>query len=225
MTEITQKLLQAVSFHVAFDGWSDASFDAAVEEAGVDPVVARGLFPRGAVDLAMAYHRQGDQMMVTRMLSEDLSQMRFSERVAFGVRARLEAVDDREAVRRGTTLFALPQYAGDGAKLIWGTCDAIWNTLGDTSRDFNWYTKRATLSAVYSATVLYWLGDDSEGQADTWAFLERRIENVMQFEKFKAKTKSGPLGRLMAGPLWMLEGVRAPEPAQDLPGGVGQTRD
>ncbi|MCT4611155.1 MAG: COQ9 family protein [Pelagimonas sp.] len=213
-------LLDAILMHVAFDGWSRTSFDAAVADAGVDPVVADALFPRGAVDLAVAYHKQGDQVMIRQIAATDLSDMRFRDRVTFAVRARLEAAEDREAVRRGTTLFALPQYAADGAKLIWGTSDAIWTALGDTSDDFNWYTKRATLSGVYSATVLFWLGDDSLGSEDTWAFLDRRIENVMQFEKFKAQAKSGPLGRVMAGPLSLLERVRPPVRRTDIPGGI-----
>ena len=142
--------------HVPFDGWSETSFRAAVSDAGVDPVVARGLFPRGAVDLAVAYHKRGDAEMLRRIDEADLEDIRFRDRVAFAVRARIEAAEDREAVRRGTTLFALPVYAPDGARLIWGTADAIWTALGDTSQDFNWYTKRATLSGVYSSTVLYW---------------------------------------------------------------------
>ena len=178
-----EQLLDAALIHVAFDGWSEATFKAAVRDTGMDPTVARAVCPRGAVDLAVAYHKRGDQQMIDRMRSEDMSQMKFSAKVAAMVHFRLEAATDKEAVRRGTTLFALPQYAPEGAKLVWGTADAIWNALGDTSEDVNWYTKRATLSAVYSSTVLFWLGDTSEGHAETWAFLDRRIENVMQIEK------------------------------------------
>ncbi len=106
-------------------------------------------------------------------------------------------------------------------KLIWGTADAIWTALGDTSDDVNWYTKRATLSGVYSATVLYWLGDSSEGHTATWAFLDRRIENVMQIEKLKAQVNANPvLSRVMAGPNWLLSHIKAPQrlPRTGLPG-------
>ena len=132
-----------------------------------------------------------------------------------------EAVEDKEAVRRGTTLFALPTHAGDGAKLIWGTVDAIWSALGDTSEDVNWYTKRATLGTVYSATVLYWLGDNEPDNAATWEFLDRRIDNVMQIEKLKAQVKDSPtLSKLMAGPNWLLGQIKAPQkmPEVNLPG-------
>ncbi|WP_121632879.1 COQ9 family protein [Tropicibacter alexandrii] len=223
MTEsIETRLLDAALMHVAFDGWSETTFRAAVDDAGVDPVVARGLFPRGAVDLAVAYHKAGDAEMLRRIEAADLSEMRFRDRVAFAVRARIEDAD-REAVRRGTTLFALPIYAPDGAKLIWGTADAIWTALGDTSEDYNWYSKRATLSAVYSSTVLFWLGDDSLGAEATWEFLDRRIEDVMRFEKVKAGVQDHPvLGKLMAGPMALLSGLKAPGVRSDLPGSVGK---
>ncbi|MGH1576567.1 COQ9 family protein [Planktotalea sp.] len=218
---LKQQLLDAILNHVAFDGWSDASFDAAVQDLGIDMPLAKGACPRGAVDLAIAYHLRGDADMVARFGQEDLSGLRYSEKIAALVRFRLEAAMDKEAVRRGTTLFALPQYAGDGAKLIWGTADAIWNALGDTSRDSNWYSKRTTLSAVYSATVLFWLGDTSEDHAETWAFLDRRIENVMQFEKVKAQVNASPILRpFLAGPKWALSLLKAPPEGSrdDLPG-------
>lgn len=215
------ELLDAALNHVVFDGWSDATFKAALAETGLDAATAKAACPRGAADLACAFHRRGDRAMAERLKTEDLSDMRYRDKIASAVRFRLEAVSDKEAVRRGVTLFALPIYAAEGAKLIWGTCDAIWTALGDTSDDVNWYTKRATLSGVYGATVLFWLGDTSERHEDTWAFLDRRIDNVMQFEKTKAQIRKSPLlGRLMAGPDWLMSRVRAPVniPNVDLPG-------
>ncbi len=225
MPDSAERILDAALSHVPFDGWSEPTFRAAVAESGVDPVVARGLFPRGAVDLAVAYHKQGDARMLARLSAADLAEMRFRDKVAFSVRARIEAAEDREAVRRGSTLFALPPYAADGARLIWGTSDAIWTALGDSSRDINWYTKRATLSGVYSSTVLYWLGDDSPTNEATWQFLDRRIEDVMRFEKLKAQVRDNRLlSGLMAGPARILERVRAPERGDDLPGGSAAPR-
>jgi ubiquinone biosynthesis protein COQ9 len=215
------KLLAAALTHVPFDGWSEATLKAAIADTGMDATQARALFPRGAVDLALAFHDAGDAEMLARLAKADMSELKFRDKIALAVRLRLEAIEDKEAVRRGATLFALPHYAADGAKAVWGTCDKIWTALGDTSDDVNWYTKRATLSGVYSSTVLYWLGDDSVGHQATWAFLDRRIENVMQFEKFKAQVNSNPaLKRLLAGPLWALGKVRAPTrmPDVNLPG-------
>ncbi|MEP3783792.1 COQ9 family protein [Ascidiaceihabitans sp.] len=222
------QLLDAALMHVAFDGWSEATFQAAVRDADVESAMARAVCPRGAVDLAIAYHNRGDAVMVERLKTEDLSDMKFRDKIAAGVRFRIEAVTDKEAVRRGTTLFALPTHAADGAKLVWGTADHIWTTLGDTSDDVNWYTKRATLSGVYSATVLYWLGDNSPDNAATWDFLDRRIDDVMQIEKMKAHVRDSPtLSKLMAGPNWLLSHIKAPTrmPNIDLPGSWTSPRD
>lgn len=214
-------LMQAILPHVAFDGWSESSFQRAVADAGIDPVVAQAVCPRGAVDLAAAFHKQGDALMLERFAATDMSETRYRDKISGLVKMRLEVVDDKEIVRKASALFALPKYAGDGAKLIWGTCDEIWNVLGDTSDDINWYTKRATLSGVYGSTVLFWLGDTSEGNTDTWAFLERRIENVMQIEKIKAGVQGNPvLKGLFAGPMWAMSKVKAPNaaPMRDVPG-------
>jgi ubiquinone biosynthesis protein COQ9 len=183
-----------------------------VRDSGVDETVARATCPRGAVDLAIAYHQDGDAQMLARLETEELGNMRFRDRIARAVELRLEVISDKEAVRRGTSLFALPHNAPDGAKLVWGTCDAIWTALGDTSEDVNWYTKRATLSAVYSGTVLFWLGDTSEDHAKTKEFLDRRIDDVMQIEKIKAHVRDSPtLSRMMAGPNWLLGMIKAPQ--------------
>ena len=222
MPSSKDRILDAALMHVPFDGWSEASFRAAVADAEVDPAEAKALFPRGAVDLALAFHARGDAAMVAVVQAGDLSAMRYRDKVAFAIRKRLEiARDDREAVRRGLTLFALPMHAADGTRALWGTADAIWTALGDTSDDLNWYTKRATLSGVYSSTVLFWLGDQSMDHADTWDFLDRRIDDVMRFEKVKAQVQGNRLlAPLMAGPNWLASRVRAPNRTapDDLPG-------
>ncbi len=219
--EAREKLLDSAVSHVAFDGWSEATLKAAAADSGLEPGLAAALFPRGGVDLALAWHRRGDREMARILADEDLTALRFRDRVARAVMLRLELAD-REAVRRGTTLFALPQHSADGARAIWGTADAIWTALGDTSDDVNWYTKRMTLSAVYASTVLFWLGDDSTGLQATRDFLDRRIEGVMRFEKTKAALASNPLGKaLMEGPLSFLGRIRPPVMPQDLPGQEG----
>lgn len=214
-------LLDAALNHVPFDGWSEATFRAAIADSGIDPTLAHATCPRGAVDLALAFHARGDQMMLNTIRASDTSGLKYSEKVAAAVRARLEVPLDKEAVRRGTTLFSLPQNSAAGARAIWNTADLIWTELGDTSDDFNWYSKRAILSSVISATVLYWLGDESPAHQNSWDFLDRRIANVMQFEKLKAGVNKNPLLRpFMAGPNWLMKQVRAPvrTPDLDLPG-------
>ncbi|MES2540811.1 MAG: COQ9 family protein [Pseudomonadota bacterium] len=215
---IKARVLDAALSHVPFDGWSERTLAAAIAEAGVTPALARSLFPRGGVDLALAYHQRGDDQMAEALASRNLSALRFRDRIALAVRLRLEGAD-RELVRRGTTLFSLPMHAADGARAIWQTADRIWTALGDSSEDLNWYTKRATLSAVYGATVLYWLGDDSSEAQDTWNFLDRRIDQVMQVEKLKASFRENPFGKAWAaGPGKLFETIRAPKLPDDLPG-------
>ena len=213
------RLLDAILPHVPFDGWSGVAFEAAVADAGMTMADAAVVCPKGAFDLAVAYHKRGDAQMEAAMQAADLTDMRYSEKVAHAIWLRLQA-GDVEVVRRGSALFALPQNAGEGATLIWGTADAIWTALGDTSDDVNWYTKRATLSAVYGSVVLYWLGDDSaDGQA-TRDFIARRIDNVMQFEKMKAAVRDNSFLSVITGPLArMTSGIKAPSSApKDLPG-------
>ena len=220
--DVTARLLQAALPHVAFDGWSDTTFLAACEDAVVVPEVARLACPRGAFDLAVRFHHDGDDAMRNALTKTDVTSMKIREKITYAVRLRMETIDDKEAVRRAATLMALPQYAGEGAKLIWRTCDQIWTALGDSSEDVNWYTKRLTLSSVYASTVLYWLGDTSPNHEATWVFLDRRIANVMEFEKFKARVNANPLAKqLLLGPHWLLSKIKAPRqtPSVDLPGG------
>ena len=214
-------ILQAALAHVPFDGWSDATLRAAAADSGMNPALARALFPRGGIDLALEYHRAGDRAMALALAAGDLTAMRFRDRVARAVMLRLEGAD-RELVRRGAALFALPQNAAVGARAVWGTADAIWTALGDTANDINWYSKRASLSAVYGATALFWLGDESTGHQATRDFLDRRIEGVMRFEKAKAALAGNPLGKaLLSGPFKVLERIRAPRLPETMP---GQTR-
>ncbi|PRY93669.1 ubiquinone biosynthesis protein COQ9 [Hasllibacter halocynthiae] len=223
-----EALLDAALPHVAFDGWSHATFRAAIRDSRMEEARARALCPRGALDLAVAFHERGDRRMLEALRAMPLAEMKVREKVTRAVRARIEAIEDVEAVRRGTTFFALPNNAPIGTRLIWGTADAIWDALGDTSRDGNWYTKRATLAGVYGSTVLYWLGDGSMDHEDTWAFLDRRIEDVMRIEKAKAQIDANPVLRtVFAGPRWVMSRVRPPMrvPRVDLPGHVAGAND
>lgn len=205
-----ETFLDAVLPHVVFDGWSHAAMAAAADGLGVSEGEVKALFPRGPVDAALAWHKRGDREMMTRLQAADMEGMRYRDRIALGVRLRLEG-SDKELVRRGMALFALPQYAALGTAAIWGTASRIWEALGDSSRDINWYSKRATLAAVYSATVLFWLGDESEGDVASWEFLDRRIDDVMQIEKFKGHLReNGLFQAFMRGPGRLLEHVRAP---------------
>jgi ubiquinone biosynthesis protein COQ9 len=207
-----EALLEAALPHVAFDGWSETALGAAARETGIDRATARLAFPRGGIDMALAFHRRADRRLAEALDRADLQSMRIRDRIAFCVDKRIALVaEHREAVRRGAALFALPQNAPEGMRALWSTADLIWNRCGDTATDYNWYTKRMILSSVISATMLYWLGDQSTDRAATRAFLDRRIEDVMQFEKTRAALGRNPLARaVLWGPSRVLGLIRAP---------------
>jgi ubiquinone biosynthesis protein COQ9 len=213
-------LLRAILPLVPVQGWSERAFARAARAAEVSPAEARASAPRGALDLAVAWHREGDHAMVAAMTGPAFADLRTRDKIAFALKARLDAMDDAEALRRAAALFALPRNAGVGARLLWETADAVWTALGDASRDGTWYTKRATLAAVQGAVALYRLGDDSPDLQATRAFVDRRIDEVMRFEKWKAGAGRNPLLKPLAWPLGKVVGaVRAPVRPPDLPGG------
>jgi ubiquinone biosynthesis protein COQ9 len=197
-SEVLKLMLTALP-NVAFDGWSNSTFVAACREADISERKARLFCPRGALDLAIAFHKWGDDQFETAFTKKKISELKVREKIRKAVELRIKLASDKEAVRRGVVLFALPIYAFEGSRLIWDTSDLIWELIGDNSEDYNWYSKRAILSAVYASTVLYWLGDNSEGSEETWHFLDRRIEDVMKFETAKVQLKTNKFTKELNG--------------------------
>lgn len=184
------RILQAFAPHAAQKGWTEAAFRAAVTDAGLSEGEAVLACPKGAFDLFDAFADRADQAMLLGLEDLDLAAMRYRDRVRAAVQVRLEAqAPYKEAARAMTRALAQPFRAPEAARLLWRTADRIWRALGDTSTDENFYSKRAILSGVLASTYARWFSDDSASHEDTWAFLDARIENVMQFEKFKARLK------------------------------------
>jgi ubiquinone biosynthesis protein COQ9 len=206
-------LMEAALMHVPFEGMNQQALAAGARDIGMDPALIAVHFPQGGAGLAAAYHRRGDEAL-RLSLTDAAPEGRFRDRVTQAVWRRLDLADP-ELVRAGAAVLALPQNGALAARLVWETADVIWTALGDTSDDVNWYSKRATLSAVISATVLFWLGDDSEGHAETRAFLDRRIDGVMRFEDIKARLRKLPGAARLATAAFGW--VRAPG-ARPLPG-------
>ena len=180
-------LAPLVAEQAAFDGWSDRAVAAAAQAAGVDPVLAELSFD-GPVDMIDAWFGAIDAAMTARHDADALAAMKIRERIAALVMARIEAAEpNREALRRAVAILAMPPNVPRAGRLGWRTVDLMWRLAGDTATDYNHYTKRGLLSAVYASTVAVFLDDESEGLAETRAFLDRRIENVMQFESAKAQ--------------------------------------
>ena len=189
-----EKLLAAVLPHVAFDGWSESALRAAARDLEIEPVLAFNAFPGGPADLIEAFSAAADQAMLEALEKQDLAAMKAHERVAAAVRLRLEQVaPQREAVGRGLAFCALPQNAPLGLRCLYRTVDAIWYAAGDRSTDYNFYTKRLLLAGVYSSTLLFWLNDKSDGYAATWAFLDRRIAEVLKVAGRMGKTVKSAL--------------------------------
>ena len=177
---LRERVLEATLPHVPFDGWTLAALASGAVDAGLAPETALRAFPRGAVEAVEFWCTRADRRMMEALAARDLGLLKTRERVALGVRLRLAALEHhREALRRALGLFALPLHAGAAGLSLWRTVDAIWYAAGDRATDFNFYTKRALLAGVYGATLLYWLDDRSEGAAETWAFLDRRIADAM----------------------------------------------
>ncbi len=188
LDELRPVLVEAMLPNVPFDGWTLAAAEQGCRDIGVPPERARLVFPGGAAEMVEAYTGKADADMAAALEAAGIATLKIRERIRLAVWTRLEqALPHREAVRRALGVFGMPQNLALSARTLWRTADAMWRAAGDTATDFNHYTKRMTLGAVYASTLLVWLDDESEGQADTAAFLDRRIDGVMRFEKAKAK--------------------------------------
>ena len=178
--EKRERLLEVALGHVPFDGWTDSSLRRAAADLGLTPADALDAFPGGAIEALDLFMALADRRMLGDLEAADVAAMKVRERVLLAVRRRLErALPHREAVRRGLAALALPQNTPLALKSLYRTVDAVWFGIGDTSTDWNFYSKRAILAGVYGATVLYWLDDRSEGQERTWDFLARRLDDAI----------------------------------------------
>ena len=185
---LRRRLALAVGENAVFDGWTHAAVDSAAGQLGIDPVQARLAMPKGQAAMIDTYIQEVDRALEAHFTPERLAGMKIRDKIRGLVWHRLETMGPaREAVRRGLAVLAMPQNVPLALRISWRTADLMWRIAGDTSTDFNHYTKRMTLGAVYASTLLAWLDDQSEGWADTAAFLDRRIDDVMKFEKLKAE--------------------------------------
>jgi len=188
LERIRRQLAFAVGENAVFDGWGRAAIDAAAEQQGVEPSQARLAMPKSQAGLIDAYIEAVDRALEADFPPGQISAMKIRDRIRSLVWRRLELMGPaREAVRRALAILAMPQNVPLGLSISWRTADLMWRIAGDTSTDFNHYTKRLTLSGVYGSTLFVWLNDETEGWSETSAFLDRRIGDVMQIEKWKAE--------------------------------------
>jgi len=186
---IRERVLIEALGEIPQDGFSEMTLANAAARAGIGKRELQEAFPKGPASLVEAFSDWADRRM-TEIMAADKSDQRLRDRVASAVRTRIEVVaPHKEAARKAAGFLAAPQHAPLAAKLTMRSVDAMWRAAGDTSSDFSYYTKRALLTGVYGATLAYWYSDASEGHKATWTFLENRIDNVMQIEKFRGKAK------------------------------------
>ena len=188
LEKLRRQLALAVGENAVFDGWTRAAVDSAAAQLGIDPVQARLAMPKTQAGMIDAYIQEVDRALEAYFTPERLAKLKIRDKIRVLIWRRLEIMAPaREAVRRGLAILAMPQNLPLALRISWRSADLMWRIAGDTSTDFNHYTKRMTLGAVYGSTLLVWLDDQSEGWAEAAAFLDRRIDDVMKFEKFKAE--------------------------------------
>jgi len=188
LEQLRRRLALSVGENAVFDGWTRKAVDAAAGQLGVDPVQARLAFPKSQAAMIDLYLREVDRALEAYFTPERLEGMKIRDKIRSLIWRRLEIMEPaREAIRRALAILAMPQNVPLALRVSWRTADLMWRIAGDTSTDFNHYTKRMTLGAVYGSTLLVWLDDQTQDQQSTAGFLDRRIEDVMRIEKFKAE--------------------------------------
>ena len=186
LARIRRQLALAVGENAAFDGWSDKAVDSAAAQAGVDLAQARLAFPHDAAHLIEAWIDGVDTAMEAHFTPAVVAALKIRDRIRSMIWFRLETTGPaREAVRSALSILAMPQNIALGLRTGWRSADRMWRLAGDTATDYNHYSKRLILAGVYSATLLAWLDDKSDGWSDTAAFLDRRLAGVMRFETWK----------------------------------------
>jgi len=188
LERLRRQLALAVGENAVFDGWTGKAVDSAAAQLGIDPVQARLAMPKSQAAMIDCYIQEVDRALEASFTADELAAMKIRDKIRALVWKRLEIMGPaREAVRSALAVLAMPQNIPLAIRISWRSADLMWRMAGDTSTDFNHYTKRMTLGAVYGSTSLAWLDDQSEGWSSTAAFLDRRIDDVMRFEKFKAQ--------------------------------------
>jgi ubiquinone biosynthesis protein COQ9 len=185
---LRQRLALVVGENAVFDGWSRAAVDSAADSLGIDRAQAQLAMPKTSAGLVDLYIQAVDRALEEYFTPARLTGLKIREKIRSLVWKRFEIMlPAREAVRRGLAILAMPQNVPVGLRTGWRSADLMWRIAGDTSTDYNHYTKRILLGGVYGSSLLVWLDDSSEGFSDTAAFLDRRIDDVMRIEKRKAE--------------------------------------
>lgn len=197
MDAVRDEILLSTLPNIVFDGWSMQALRDGAQMAGHDQATMHRAFPGGVPELVEHFGDWTDRRMLAELDAQPLDGMKTRDRIALAIRTHFEVLEPHlEAKRRLIAYLAMPQNIGLGLRLLYRTVDAMWFAAGDTATDFNHYTKRATLAAVLSSATFYWLDDRSDAHVETWSFVDRRLDDVMNIGR--AVSSVGRVGRLLS---------------------------
>jgi len=201
LSVIKDEILLATLDQVPFDGFSKRALTAGVAVAGYDASMVLRAFPNGVGDVAEHFSDWANRQMIIEVNKLDLASMGVREKIHACIKARLMlCAPYKEAVIRLSSWLAMPQNTEKLTRMTWEISSQVWYTIGDTSSDWNYYSKRTLLAAAYSATVLYWMADEADDDGDypnTWEFLDRRLNGITQ--TFGAGKKLGEMAASFLG--------------------------
>jgi ubiquinone biosynthesis protein COQ9 len=189
--ETTEQALLDEALRLApVHGWTRRTATLAGKAVDMSQGETELLIPHGPADLAALLSRRHDARALATLAEVNASNLKIRERIRRAVEARLDAsAADEPATRRWMGFLALPQNLALGGSLAWESADALWRWAGDTATDENHYTKRTLLAGILTGAMAVRM---ASGRKEALEFVDRRIENVMSFEKWKATTKFRP---------------------------------
>ena len=185
--QIRFDLIRAMLIHVPFDGWTWEAMEQGAIDIGYEKKktsserikIFKGLFKNGSIDFIDIFSQIIDLEVKENYNSIESKPERVPEKIKKIIMIRLHLCQKyKEAVRSSISLSAIPVNTKISLNILYRTCNSIWRIVGDKSTDFSFYTRRISLAAVYTSTLLFWLNDKSNNNIETECFLDRRLKDI-----------------------------------------------
>jgi len=194
---IKEKILHKALENAVFDGWNNTMLEASAAMAGIEKKAAYIYFSTGISSL-VDFFAEENLIELEKAALHLPHDKKLPEKISWLIMEYFKAAGKNQAaIKKLMSYYAMPQNMPHGLRNLHRLVDKIWRLSGDESTDFSYYTKRFSLSTIYSETLLFWLGDNSQDFKATEAFLKRKIGNLMKFHKAKAEIKG--IVRKLAG--------------------------
>lgn len=193
LTDIQNSIIQEAIAQMDENGWSWTLIQNAARKAGVQDGAIDTAFPGGLTDAVAYFSTYIDHVMMDKLNTIPTESLRVRDKVRTAVMTRyqfLKKINAQQAVKASLAYWALPTRVMMGQQILWATSDKIWQWAGDTATDYNRYTKRGLLSSIIMGTSLVFIDDTSEDLVVTRAFLDRRIDNIMEIGKVLGGAKT-----------------------------------